>query len=224
MKGREFERLIKKHLLPHLPGFKVKKAELFIYPINYLLRAFSFESSQFDPNNFTIEVFVQPLYIPQDFISFNIGSRLAMVAGLGDRWWKYSPEEETFIMNEILSLMQQYGVPFLQRIQTPMDLVEEIKREFPKEDYPDSYYNEIIAFSFILSEKFKDALQELNRLIYILKEFPELEEWQLDRMKRAETLRDMLKKNKKQEAIQLLKEWTVYTARNLRLDEYLELE
>ena len=224
MKGREFERLIKKHLLPHLPGFKVKKAELFIYPINYLLRAFSFESSQFDRNRFTVYVFVQPLYIPDDGVVFNIGDRLGNMAGLRDTWWDYKPEKETLIMNEILYLMQQYGVPFLQRIQTPMDLVEEIKREFPKEDYPDSYYNEIIAFSFILSEKFKDALQELNRLIYILKEFPELEEWQLERMKRAERLRDMLKKNKEQEAIQLLKEWTFYTAQNLRLDEYLELE
>ena len=224
MKGREFEKLIKKHLLPHLPGFKVKKAELFIYPINYLLRAFSFESSQFDPKRFTIYVFTQPLYIPQDFISFNIGSRLAMMAGLGDRWWKYSPEEETFIMNEILSLMQQYGVPFLQRIQTPLDLIEEIQRRFPKKDYPDSYYIEIIAFSFIFSGKFKEALQELNRLIYILKEFPELEEWQLERMKRAEKLRDMLKRNQKEDALQLLKEWTVFTAKNLRLEEFLELD
>ncbi|RMG20440.1 MAG: hypothetical protein D6732_28670 [Methanobacteriota archaeon] len=224
MKSREFEKLIKKHLLPHLPGFKVKKNRLLLYPINYLLRAFLFESSQFDPNNFTIEVFVQPLYIPQDFISFNIGSRLGSMADDGHDWWDYTPKNEVLIMNEILSLIKKYGVPFLQRIQTPLDLVEEIKREFPENDYPDSYYIEIIAFSLILSEKFEAALQELNRLIYILKEFPELEEWQFERMKRAERLRDMLKENKKDEVIQLLKEWTVYTAKNLRLEEYLELE
>jgi len=224
MKGREFEKLIKKYLLLHLPSFKVKKTELFLYPINYLLRAFSFESSQFDPYNFTIYVFVQPLYVPDDCIVFNIGSRLGIMAGLGDKWWDYTPERESIIMDEILSLMKQHGVPFLQRIQTPQDLVEEIKRRFPEEDYPDSYYNEIIAFSLILAGKFEEALQELNRLIYVLKEDPELREWEIERMKRAERLRDMLMEDKKEEAIQLLKEWTVYTARNLRLEEYLELE
>lgn len=70
MKVKELEK-IGKQLLPALPEFAAKKKLLFIQPISHTLRAICFARS-IDPRGFYAQMFVQPLFIPeQQCVVFN---------------------------------------------------------------------------------------------------------------------------------------------------------
>ncbi len=73
MKTAVFQRLIRKHLLPHLPGFRAKGWLLFAEPPRRLLRGFAFEGSGFDQSVFNVWAFVKPLYVPSTYVTFTLG-------------------------------------------------------------------------------------------------------------------------------------------------------
>jgi hypothetical protein len=71
MKKAELSALLKQ-IQPELPGFKIKGQLLFIDPINHTLRGVWLDHSM-DPRAFYVEVFVQPLFIPAEYIHFGFG-------------------------------------------------------------------------------------------------------------------------------------------------------
>src|SRR4051794_12366566 len=76
MKGRQIERLARKHLLPVLPKFAVRGSLVYRQPVGDLLYALSFETSSFTSSRIFVEAFVQPLFVPADCLWFTFGDRL----------------------------------------------------------------------------------------------------------------------------------------------------
>jgi hypothetical protein len=114
MKSQLVRRLSKMYFLPNLPGYIAKGHLLYQQDLEHILRGFWFESSAFDRDSFTVEVFVQPLYIPVSHLSFTFGHRLGSLGKGYDIWWKYDEETEALMMQEILSFMMSAGIPFLE--------------------------------------------------------------------------------------------------------------
>lgn len=221
MRQKEFQVLSRKYLLPHLPVFEVKGDLLIIPPIKYLLRGFCFQPSAFDRKSFNVQTFVQPLYIPKEYIVFNIGFRLGKLTRKGEEWWEITPENEAEVMTDVLHLMKVEGLPFLNRLETPEDIATELQKDSPNESrlIIDS---QTIAYSLILAGKYAEGLKELNRFIFLLSEEDELREWEKVLLERAILLRDTLKNHGEKTAIALLEEWRAYTIGKLRLEKFVE--
>src|SRR5262249_18309647 len=141
MKTSQFERLSRKYLLPHLPGFRAKGRLLFVDPPRWVLRAFSFDPSAFSNRMFYLEVFVQPLYIPRSHLVYSLGRRLS-------HGWDMPPDRETEFMNEILVYIKHEGVPFLDAMHDPAALAE--KAQLISSNPNDVNVLETMAYSYIL--------------------------------------------------------------------------
>jgi hypothetical protein len=91
MKGREIERLAHRHLLPVLPGFAARHSLLYRRPVEDLLYAVSFGTSSFTSSRIFVEAFVQPLFVPVDFLWSTFGDRLGKAPR--DEWWDVDEDD-----------------------------------------------------------------------------------------------------------------------------------
>jgi hypothetical protein len=83
MRGREFERYARHSLLPRLPaGFTARRSLVFKVTAGNVLHGITTDSSAFT-TDFYVWVFVQPLYVPSEYIVLNFGDR---VGGGARRW------------------------------------------------------------------------------------------------------------------------------------------
>ena len=103
MKSSLLKRLSQRYLLPHLAGVGIQRNLLYCEGIRCLLRGCVVESSSFDSNRFTVEAFVQPLYVPQESVVLTFGKRLGGGSG---RRWSFDPSAETAIMADVLRAIQ----------------------------------------------------------------------------------------------------------------------
>jgi hypothetical protein len=88
MKTKDFVSLAQQ-LLRRLPGFTVKGPMMFICPAKHYLRGIYFEASSFDAKPFYVWTFILPLYVPNKYVSFNLGKRVRNAGG--DRWKADAP-------------------------------------------------------------------------------------------------------------------------------------
>jgi hypothetical protein len=131
--GREFEKLARKHLLPHLPGVALKGGDLYALPVDRLWRRFEPVRLGFSRESFTIVCSVSPLYVPETIHAYptGLGDRLPILAGVGDRWWEWTPAAEqsaTEMMRDVLAMIQDVGVPFLNKLATPEAVAQNWRR------------------------------------------------------------------------------------------------
>jgi hypothetical protein len=205
MKKKQFESLCKT-LLPNLPGFVCKGWLLYADPMGHVLRAFCGDDSGFDPQIFTVWVFFQPLYVPKKHVSFNMGYRLKDTRGC-DRWWNINDPR---LRDELLVSIQRDGLPFLEGIKQPADVVTAIHRLGADSD---PYKMEAVAYSLAMADDVAAAQQALERLTKALdRGIP----WQAEMMERAMQLARKLGVDP-QEAKRQLAEWEQATVKNLGL-------
>lgn len=119
MKAAKGQNLIKKHILPSLPGYAVKGRLLYATPVRYILRGYWFEGSGFDANRFNVEAFAQPLYPPRSHLVLSFGKRLGNLSCGPEIWWDLSDRSEQEIMAEVLERIQQEAEPLLRGIVDP---------------------------------------------------------------------------------------------------------
>lgn len=98
MKTQLVRRLSNNYLLPNLPCYKSKGHLIYNGEVSHLLQGFRFESSAFDKDLFTIQVFVQPLFIPVTYLTFGYGNRLGFLSKGKDIWWKYEKSNEEAVV------------------------------------------------------------------------------------------------------------------------------
>jgi len=205
MKKKQFESLCKK-LLPDLPGFCCKGWLLHAEPVEHVLRGFYCDGSQFDPTSFVVSVFALPLYVPTQHLYFSLGNRLKDERGC-EKWWNI---QEPDLANKLLSSIQREGVPFLDGVRQPSQLVAFAER-LPGNTYPRIL--EIIAYSLAKADEYVAARSALDRLLKALNvNIP----WQAEMMQRAKELEQRLNSDRSG-AKQLLAEWEQATIKNLGL-------
>jgi hypothetical protein len=166
--------------MPELPGFALKDGRVHAVPVGRLWRGFSLYPSGFSCDRFTIYCVVAPLYKPEGegAVLPGLGDRLPILAGHGDAWWEWRPgdgEAEAQMMADILTVMVETGVPFLERLATVEDVAQRLANE--PDHRRDPHTAEALAYSLILNGEYDRALRELALLRRITLEDEEAAEW-----------------------------------------------
>jgi hypothetical protein len=168
VKGREFAKLARRHLMPHLPGFAFKDGRIYALPVDRLLRGFTLYASGFSRARFTVYCSVGILYVPENVgaITAGLGDRLPVLAGRGDQWWEWDDhadaEAATATIADIRALILDVGVPFLEKLDT-VEAVAERLRETG--DYrSDPHVAEALAYSLVLTGDDHGARETLTLL------------------------------------------------------------
>jgi len=210
MKGRDFERLARKHLADLLGGgYVVKGKRAHETPVGLILRGFGVDDSSFDARRFTIWVFAQPLYIPDTTVVASIGRRLGQLHGGQEKWWTLTPDNERAIFAEIAADVREASRLFVQRCRTPGDLAD-----FIPTVCSDGYFyaEEAMASSCILADRLDEARHHLDRLRSIMSK--PTYDWERVVVDRAEHLSATLATDP-EAAKRLLHGWAAETARAL---------
>ena len=214
MKSREMERLSIKYLLPHLPEYRAKGSLLYAEPVEHLLRGFVFESSEFDPTAFFVNVFVQPLYVPAESYVLDFGDRL----GGGAKRWRPTAGQEGKVMGDVLGEIRRKGLPFLDQIRTPADLALVASTKAQKAPNNPRIL-EVEAYSLVLAGRYRDARTVLERIEQLARDLLRANlraVWLEEVGTRARLLRETLARSP-DEAIALLDQWRLETLTRLGL-------
>lgn len=210
MKKREVERLVSAHVVPVLNGYAARGDLLVAEPVGHLLRAFCFDRSQLDTRGFRVWAFVQPLYVPLDDIVFTFGR------ALGD--WSVPTEDERPTMAEVTAAIRHDGLPLLESIRDPADLlVHGRKLASPL----DPLAAEGVAYAAILAEAAPATVEALiERMVTLAREDAEdLAKYADDdedfdyvreRIERADLVLDAYRRSL-DEAVALLRRWEADT-------------
>lgn len=206
-----FERLARRHLLPSLPGFAIARGLIYKGPIEWLLRAFVFVPSAFSKEDFYVHVAVQPLYLPWESVILDQGRRLGH--------WVVDPSQEGEVFADVRDRITQQGVPFLEKIATPLDYAENPPRHHldgrvVAEDL------EPLAYSYILASKYeagRDLLEEWFARVAAYGPESSWTEYDTQRAARKRRVLEALDRDPT-EAVAPLCEWRAYTLAHLGLD------
>jgi hypothetical protein len=220
MKSQMVKKLSKNYLLPNLPGFRFKGHMLYHQDLQYLLRGFSFENSAFSQYTFTINVFVQPLYIPRNYLSFGFGERLGLLSKGRDIWWEYTETQEEKIMREILSIIIRDGKPYLEKRESLIDFVRQYHKS-DKRTKENKHNREAICYTHALLGDFQRAKNQLDSFIrqisHEIRKYPD-ERWRTEIQNRAQLILDYLIDQKYENAVQQLNVWRKYTLSSLGIN------
>jgi hypothetical protein len=231
MTGREFAKLARRHLMPHLPDFVLKDGHIVALPVDRVARGFDLYASGFGRERFTIYCCVYPLYVPDSIgaVLPGLGDRLPVLAGRGDKWWHWDPNDETAeaaMMADIRALILDVGVPFLEQRST-VDAVAESLRQTGQHE-SDPHVAEALAYSFLLMGETKAAEEMLQLLRRITLDDTDRAEWWADVSdpgeddwvievgKRGTTVEATLARSP-EDAIRLLDKWNEEQRNELRL-------
>lgn len=219
MKSQLVRKISNKYILPYIPEFKIKGHLLYHKDIQYLLSGFYFESSAFSSTSFTIEVFVQPLYIPDDTIVLTFGNRLGNIAKQREIWWEYNESSEEDISNEVLSLMMNSGIPYLEERRTLEKFSNHYKNLDPNAN---KHMVEAICYALVLINDYQQAEKRLLSLERVLAQdilkYPGIS-WIKDIQFRVQLILGYLKNREYEGAKQQLSEWRELTLLNLGLEQ-----
>lgn len=219
MKSSYIRKLFQKYIVDSLPGFSLKGH--LIYNSNYerILRGFCFEDSAYRKDSINIYVFVQPLYIPAEYLWFNFGKRLNDISEKGgDRWWNISLENEGDIMREVLDLILGPGLTFIENVKSLQDLVEVFQVQGDKNR--DLNILEALAYTEILVGNYQNANCSLEKLLLTLemdiKKYPQVR-WLYTMKERVSRINKFILENESNAAYQQLLSWEKYTEEALKL-------
>ena len=235
MNGREFDKLARRHLLPHLPGFRLKRSVIYAVPVHRLWRRFDLYPSGFSRERFTLECAVSPLYVPDSHSAYPacLSDRLPKMGGLGDRWWTWQPGDEgseATLMADLRDMMLSVGVPHLTKLDSPAAVAERLLD--CSQHANDPHVAESLAYSLILSGCYPLAREKLDLLrsvtlddqerarwwaeLHPAGRTPPREDWVLTVGKRGAAVARALDQSP-DAAIRLLDEWNAEQLATLRL-------
>jgi hypothetical protein len=121
VKAADIRRLAEEHVLALLPGEAVQvRGRVVLPPVEFLLRAFVFESSPSSGSYFHVHALVEPLYAPEEQAAGTartLSPRLVYEDGLDGGQ-----------AGELRHWLQSEALPLLERIRRPGQLADEIER------------------------------------------------------------------------------------------------
>lgn len=219
MTGREFDQLIRRHFLHRLSGYACGRGLLFKSPLRYLLRGFCFQPSSFDKFRFSVQLFVQPLFVSSDHIYFSIGNRLGELSRNQERWWSVAEESENTVMEDVFSLIMSEGPLVFDRFSSLRDVCERVVAHNPNKH--DLYAPEMAAYAAVLLDDCKAANEMFDCAEKRIAMGDDRRDWVLQLIDRIRTMRKTYDRSP-QEAKSLLHHWRDETAANLKLSEFID--
>jgi hypothetical protein len=180
MTGREFAKLARRHLMPDLPDFVLKDGHIYALPVDRLAGGFHLYASAFGRERFTISCSVYPLYVADSIgaVLPGLGDRLPILAGRGDQWWQWNPDDEeadAATLSDIRTLVLDVGVPFLNQLKTVQAVIERLRQTGQIETDP--HVAEALAYSLLIADQNEAAMEMLKVLRRITLEDTEEAEW-----------------------------------------------
>jgi hypothetical protein len=198
---------IGKHLLSELPGFAVKGQLLLMRPLGHTLRGIFFDRSV-NPRGFYVQVFIQPLFVPAEHFSFNVGWRL----GGGAYTWD---ADAAGVISELVAEVKREALPFLSSVQSPRDVASAAASLLKSGDV---YVQQAIAYAFARAGDVQHAvtaLAQLERMLDAKEQYP----WQTEMERKAKTLKLELRENSAV-VLRQLESWEAETIKELALKEF----
>jgi hypothetical protein len=175
--------------------------------VENLYRGFVFGSSGFSAETFNPDVFVQPLYVPHDYITMTLGRRLLGV-------WKFQADDQA-LPSRLLASMRKEGFPLLEEFGSP----ERIAKDQGTLLSRNHYARQAAAYSLVLIGEDQQAIRRLDELLDMLRETGAgIQKWALKVHDEVASFRETLASNPA-EARRLLAEWTEQTRQKLGLPE-----
>jgi hypothetical protein len=217
MKNKIMNNFFIKYISKVLPDYDNKGSLIYHNNLDYFLKGLFFQSSAFSSTSFTIEVFVQPLFIPADNYYFLIGDRLGALHDHRDKWWDYSKDDEEAIAIDIIHRIQKDAIPFLNHFNKPEEFISSYRwKVSPKSD---SYLFEIYLYALVLSGKYQEALKKIppfmKELTTCIDEYPYLKVI----INRVLLISKYLSNCDYQSSTKLLKSYRAYTLNSLNLPD-----
>lgn len=195
-------------LLEELPGFVLKSPLVFLPPTGHFLYALCFQGSRFSKTSFYLYAFVLPLFVPTQYLNFNLSLRVRQ--SNGTEGWDLG---QTNLVEELRSAMRHQALPFFPNAGAPSDI---IKATLPTGQLHGPYDHQAIAYALTLEARIDDALSALERLLLLLD--PKVS-WQNEMAARANLVRTELKADPCRTQRRLLA-WEEETVRNLKLEAF----
>jgi hypothetical protein len=202
MNKRELAK-VAKALVRDLPDCAAAGDLLLRTPLGPILRALCLERSGWEPRNFYVWVFFQPLCIPKTHVFFNLGWRL----GGGTHTWSCDTPAG---LTSLCEAIRREALPFLDRIQSPRDAALTAKMQGPAS----AVTQRAIAFAFARGGDYSQAIRELDRPVPI--GYPEPVAVQDPE---AKLLRELLMTDPAA-AQRQLETWEAQTVRSLGLERF----
>ena len=192
-------------------GWQLKGHLLFATPVNELLKGVYLESSAYSPADFSVNVFVQPLYVPATSPVFSFGYR--QKTGANREWWHFEETDITQVGWELAQAINTAERDFFPQVATAADFH---RRYRPQQRTAASYY-EAVVYSACYAGLEKKA-EEVKGLLHFLQTSKEVNlEWEWVQQMYQKTQQLQLLLTQSEPVRPLLEHWRVETMRHLRL-------
>lgn len=175
-----------------------------------------FEPSGWSKEDFHAVAFIQPLYIPVDYLFFNIGFDFAEALDRAQLWWKYDPSTIADTMAEVLHITCKKVDPWFFQMQTPRDYVAYVERS----PYHGINEQQWIVYSWILAGDTAHAMQSYQEIETFFAHMEEpIYDWVYERFAECMAMKELFVRSP-DEARERLLQYRQQTLTGLRLAEY----
>jgi hypothetical protein len=216
MRTRAVAKYLRKYIAPHLDGFEVYGRLLYKRPPTPFISGFYFDEPSYNPRKLFTWAFVQPMFVPAEYIQFSFGNLIGKISGGGRKSWviEDGSEEDTF--EEILGKIHQEGLPYLGSRDTPRTFIDFYRY---KAVPPHVIVMEAFAYSLLLEGLDDEAAAKLTEMMHIINEENiKKSPWLVDYRHRANIILNLLNTSH-ESAINQLGLWSNETLNNLGLED-----
>jgi hypothetical protein len=202
-----------KSIADEFPNLQVSNRHHLAYEIHHqlLLCGFVLDLSGMEKGAFYLTAFVQPLYVPCDYIVLSYGKRLPSKQGAkpeGARR-KISQENCATIAEYVVRSIRSDGLSFLERVNTVRKFAEVAESKAGSAKNPFGWHDsnpnlvEVRAYSWIL---LGDESRARRDLLYLTQKFSGKQDWEKELQERAASVSHAMEHSKEQ-AQTLLRQW-----------------
>jgi hypothetical protein len=214
-----------KGIAEEIPNFRISTRHRLVYKIHQelILCGFLLDLSGLEKGAFYLTAFVQPLYVPCDYIVLSYGKRLEEKekgANRGVTRRKISQENQTIITEGVLQSIRLEGLAFLERINTIRKFAEVAEGKPGTLQNPFGWHDsnpnliEVRAYSWVL---LGDEGFSKRDLLYLTQKFSANRDWEKKLQERAARVSQLMELSK-DNAQSLLREWAKQSTASLGLD------
>jgi hypothetical protein len=196
---------IARKIVAELRLFTAKGRLLVALPLDHTLKAVLLDSSSFDADTFHVELFVQPLFIPENHIVLSVGWR---VGGKAEMWSGHDPR----LIEKLTSALAGEPCRFLGRIQSPEDVAAAALSLNAAQNLG---VQRVVGFAFARAGNYARAIKELTSLLKLLGDRPG---WEYEMAEQTRQLIDQLRDDPQAVARQF-ERWETETAQALNVNE-----
>lgn len=190
-------------MIPILGNYSAKGGLVYANPIAETLRGLLFDSSRYDRKEFSVHVFVQPLFVPSENLNLDFGFRLSNFD------WNL---EDPSIFDKLKLEVRNHALPFLLKVNSLLDVALYISSL----NRPDNIvFLEVEAACWSRLENLTTSKSLWAR---ILDRYDATSPWQSRLADRVRTLEEAFSRSS-ETGQSLLDEWTKESRHNLKLPD-----